>query len=451
VITLTDLRPSILPRPTSLRASVITGSAWTLGGYGTGQLIRLARSLILTRLLFPEAFGVMAVVWAIMYGLEMLSDAGLGPAIVRHERGDSPEFLNTAWTIQVVRGGVLWTAACAIAWPLAAFYGQPDLVLLVPAVGLTAIIGGFASTAVHTCRRKMQFQRLTMVEVGTELVGLLATTLMALAEPSVWALIGGVLVSRTFATVASHTYLPGIRNSFHWDRSAVTELVSFGKWIYLSSAFHFLSIQGDRLLLAYYLDMRQLGIYSIAIMLADAVHALIMKITRGVLLPAYAKVASGERARLLDVSSKARLGLDIIMVLPIGVLAVAAKAIVAVLYDARYQDAGWIFQLLCIRLFMATALLNAECCLVALGHSRYAFWQSISRAVWIVLSIPVGWSHMGVRGVVLAVALSELPVMGVLWFGLLRHRLFSLWCEARSLLFGLLGVLLGIGAQHFMA
>ena len=120
-----------------------------MAGHGASVLIRLASSLILTRLLFPEVYGVMSLVWMVMYGLAMFSDVGLGPAIIRDKRGDDPVFLNTAWTVQAIRGAVLWGGSCLAASPMAAFYGQPELAQLIPVAGLTALIAGFNSTALR--------------------------------------------------------------------------------------------------------------------------------------------------------------------------------------------------------------------------------------------------------------------------------------------------------------
>jgi hypothetical protein len=60
--------------------------------------------LILTRLLFPEAFGLMALVQVFMGGLQMFSDLGVNMSIIQSKRGEDPDFLNTAWTFQILRG-----------------------------------------------------------------------------------------------------------------------------------------------------------------------------------------------------------------------------------------------------------------------------------------------------------------------------------------------------------
>lgn len=435
----------------SLKRLVLRGSGLIIASHGSGQLIRLARSLILTRLLFPEAFGLMSLVWVVMFGLGMLSDLGVGPAIIRDKRGDDPEFLNTAWTFQTIRGVVLSGVACLIAYPMAAFYNEPDLALLIPAAGMFALIAGFNSTAFHTCRRRMEFERLAVLELANEVVAFAITVLWALIDPSVWALVGGALVAQLFLTLASHAYLPGTRNRFRWERSSLRVLIDFGKWVYLNSAFQLVAAQSDRLLLGYYLAMAQLGVYSIAIMLCEAVQVLANKVIRGALFPAYSRIVQHEAYRLRSVFHRGRLGIDVLLVLPIAALMVMGSWIVSVLYDVRYHDAGWMFQVLCIRPLMASALINSEVCLVALGHPQYGFVQSAFRAFWILVSIPIGWLLGGIPGVIWAVALSEVPVLGVLWFGLARHGMFSLQVELRSICFAGLGAILGLGMLRLVS
>ncbi|HBB84471.1 MAG TPA: polysaccharide biosynthesis protein, partial [Sulfitobacter sp.] len=93
-------------------ARALRSTSWIVLSYGGAQAIRLASNLILTRLLFPEAFGLMALIQVVIVGLTLFSDVGIGPSIAQSKRGDDRDFLNTAWTIQAIRGGCLWLAAC---------------------------------------------------------------------------------------------------------------------------------------------------------------------------------------------------------------------------------------------------------------------------------------------------------------------------------------------------
>src|ERR1700722_277242 len=88
----------------SLKGLAIRGAIWTLLGFGTRQVLRLGFNLIVTRLLYPELFGLLSLVYTVVTGLTLFCDLGIAPAVVRDPRGDEAAFLNTAWTMQIVRG-----------------------------------------------------------------------------------------------------------------------------------------------------------------------------------------------------------------------------------------------------------------------------------------------------------------------------------------------------------
>ena len=413
-------------------------------GVGAGQAIRLGKSLILSRLLFPEAYGVMAIVWAVLYALDMLSDVGISPAVIRSQRGDEPNFLNTAWTAKAIRGAVLCAVAVAMAYPISVFYKQPDLSLFVAIAGLTTLLDGFCSTNVYSCQRNMDYSKVTLLELSHEIVGLLVTLTWAYLYPSAWALLGGAVVSRIYLVAASHILLPGIKNQFHWDPKAFHELLHFGKWIFFSSVVYLIYAQGDRMLLGKYLDATTLGVYSIAIMLSESVANVVNKLNTSVLYPALSRVANSELHRLQAVFYRTRLGTDALMVIPIGILIVIGENLVHILYDSRYSEAGWMFQILCVRLMMTTVLVGGSSCLLVLGHSKYLVIQNIFRAIWILLGIPIVWPIYGLEGVVWVVGLTEVPVFFVVWFGMAKNRILSVKHEMRALLFITSGFLIGL-------
>jgi O-antigen/teichoic acid export membrane protein len=437
------------PDKSSLKALVIKGSIWTLAGHGGVLLIRMVRSLIMTRLLFPEVYGLMTLVWAVLTGLQMFADTGILTTIIRDKRGDEPDFLNTAFTANVFRGLLLWVVSCLLAYPVAAIYHQPALAQLLPITGLTALIHGFLSTAMFTRRRHMDFRRLAILEISGETITFAVLVIWAYFFPNVWSLVGGAVIGQAFMVLASHLYLPGIRNRFRWDRSALNTFVGFGKWIYLSSVVYFLSTQSDRFLLGRYLDMAHLGVYGTATVLSGAMQTVVFKINSDVMFPAYSRVVQEGTGRLRQVMLRTRFAMDAGMILPIAVIMVLGTRIVGLLYDPRYHDAGWMLQVLSVRLLVVASISNSESCLVALGHPKYSFVQNSFRTIAMLIAIPVGWALWGVKGVIWAIALSEIPPLMVIWTGAIKHQIFSLAAELRSLLFIGLGALLGFGALQF--
>lgn len=157
-----------------LLARAMRSSALTVAGFGGSQVLRLVSNLVLARLLFPEAFGIMAIVSVIIQGLMQFSDVGVSPAIMQSKRGDDPDFLNTAWTIQMMRGLGLWLAACALAWPVAQIYDSPLLMQLLPVAGLSLLITGFNPTRLDSAKRHLRFGRVTVIDFTVQITGILA-------------------------------------------------------------------------------------------------------------------------------------------------------------------------------------------------------------------------------------------------------------------------------------
>lgn len=90
---------------------MLRAGSWSAIGHGLGQALRLCSNLIMTRLLVPEMFGIMAIATMVTMILGMLSDIGLRQNIIQSKRGEDPVFLNTAWVVQIIRGFALWLMA----------------------------------------------------------------------------------------------------------------------------------------------------------------------------------------------------------------------------------------------------------------------------------------------------------------------------------------------------
>jgi O-antigen/teichoic acid export membrane protein len=427
----------------SLKRVALRGSAVELSGYAAGQALRLAGNLVLSRLLFPEAFGLSALVSVFLVGLELLSDVGLEPCVVQSERGDERRFLDTVWTIQVVRGALLSLLSLLLAWPAALLYGEPQLAALMAVSGLTALLSGFNSTSLYGLRRHVRLAPLMGLEIAGRALGLVVMVLWAWWSPSVWALVAGSFVDCLVHLAGSHWLQRGPRDRPGWDPEAARGVLHFGKWIFASSAVFFFGRQGDRLLLGHYLGMRVLGVYSIALFLSEAVGALVSRITHGVFFPIFSWAARESSERLGQVFYAMRLRSDLLALPAVGGLAVLGDEVVDLLYDDRYADAGWILQALCVRVAMACVSGPCETCLFAQGHTRYALYGNLGMTLWVWVGIPLGWWLAGLTGLVWATALSGIPVLLTVWAPL--RRLGMLRVEREAIAFAAFAAGMGLG------
>jgi len=175
----------------------------------------------------------------------------------------------------------------ALAGPAAEFYEQEILRQLLPAVGLTAFLQGFLSTKVVTAQRHLMLGRATVLELGSQAVGIVVTIGLAMIWPSVWVIVVGGIIGMCSKVALSHFYFPGPANRFQFERSAFGELFNFGKFIFLSSICGFLINNGDRAILGKFVSLTELALYNIAFFFASVPLLLTMRLVNQVMMPLY--------------------------------------------------------------------------------------------------------------------------------------------------------------------
>lgn len=424
-------------RRDSLGARALRSSTWTTFGYVASQGIRLASNLILTRLLVPEAFGIMALVTSLIVGLQMFSDMGTGPAVQKSVRGDDPEFLDTVWTVQVVRGLVLTVLAAVIAWPVAWLYQEPIFAQIFPVAALSLLIGGFTPTSVDTAMRHLQVGRLTRLELLAQALGIGVTIALAASMRSVWALAWGGVIASAISVAVMRFGLGGRRNRLCWAPEPLEELRGFGRWIFLSTICGFLIFNGDRLVLAAYLSLEELGFYNIAYFLGSVPSLLGAAISGRLFIPLYRDSPPSDSPANAQRIGKIRLRLSGFLLLMVAVLALGGEWLVGLLYDPRYAAAGHLVKLIALIQIPALVILGYDVIALAKGDSRRLFGVQAIRAVIYMACLLTGahfWGLYGALGGQAVAALLMYPVT----IRMARH--YGAWQPRSDALLGLAGL-----------
>lgn len=412
----------------TLRQRVLRSGTWTIAGYGISMALRFGGNLILTRLLFPEAFGMMGIIQALMFGVWMLTDVGIGPSIIQSDKGNGPSFLNTAWTVQIIRGFLIWVGLCALAYPISVIYAEPQLLSMIPVVGLGEIIISFKSTKLYTAQRNLEAARVTQIDVGSSAIGLLFTIYLAWLQQSVWALVWGHLITASLKMIASHVALRGIRNQFAWDREALAHLTGFGRWILLSSALTFLYTEGARLVIGAVLDMRQVALFTLANAMNLMFWQAMQQLAANVFFPAYAETHRADPHKLMALVYKARLA----TILPSWTLAVLfvffGAQLMAILYDARYHGSGPMLQQLAAGSLVACVWGSYSGVLLAVGRAATMTMLTGIQIAFQFAGMYLGYRYGGAEGLVMGIAAANwlvYPAHGYVMFriGLWQPRL----------------------------
>jgi O-antigen/teichoic acid export membrane protein len=431
---------------------------WTITSHAGSQILRLASNLIMTRLLAPDLFGIMALANTIMVGLVMFSDLGLDQNIVQSRRSDEKGYLNTVWTVQILRGTLIWIAGLAIAgalyllgsWhllPLTTAYSDPVLPWVFAVLSFIPLVGGFASTKIAMASRQMAVGRWTLIELGSQVTGLAVMVVWALADRSIWAMVVGGLTSQLARVLCSHAFMPGELNHLHWSREHFSEIFHFGKWIFLTSILGFLSASGDRLLLGWLLDPSMLAFYAIALFMISALQEIFFRLCASVAFPAFSEVVRECPSELVRVYYKFRLPLDIAALLGTGLLFSSGHHLIDFLYDDRYRAAGHMLEILSIGIFEVRYSLAGQC-FMAMGLPRLLVPIMAVRLTALFGLLPVFFHVFGVEGAIWIAGGSVLFTLPVTFYFKLKHGLFDLRRELMVLPLLLVGYLFGLAINE---
>lgn len=430
----------------SIKKLAIKGTIWTVAGYGASQILRFGSNIILTHLLFPSLFGFMSLVYVFISGLHLFSDIGISTSVVQSKRGDDPAFLNTAWTLQILRGLILWVGCLLIAWPVSLFYNEPQILLVLPVVGFTEmVITGFSSTSLYTLNRHLSVKQLAIFELGGQVVTIVVMVIWAYFNKTIWALVMGSFVSGIIKLVWSHRMNPGIPNRFVWDKEAVKDLISFGQWIFISTALTFIASQSDRLILAKVFSFEMLGVYGIAYTLADIPKQLIMAVGGKVIFPAYAKLADLPREEFRQKIQRSRKLILIPSAIGLAALVSFGDVVISILYDNRYAAATWMLPILALGIWPVILNTTLDVALFAIGNPRYVAYGCFWSGLFLIGGILIGFHYYGTVGAIIAVPFSNVPPYFVITYGLWRDKLACLGQDisTTALLLACLIVLIG--------
>lgn len=413
------------PRPEheQLGKKTLRGGLWTIGGYAGVQVVRLASNLILTRIFLPDWFGVMLIVNTVMTGIRLFSDVGIGPAVIANPRGDTELFLRTAWTTQILRGFAIWIVSVAIAYPIAQSYAAIDpitglaakpamltLAYLLPVAGFVAVIEGFRSTAVFRLQRGLRFaeqQLLDIIEIVVVAVGMVVWAYVAVVqlklppERAVWALVVPPLLGALAATVTSHFLLRDRRDKLGWDKTCAAELMKIGRWVFLSTALLFLAGQFDRLIFGKLVSESVLGVYGQAATLAAMPAIAVMKVGQSVLFPTFSRVAQ-DPVRFVGVYRRARTMLLVIAAMMVSGMIAAGPFAVHAMYDARFEAAGWMLQLLALGIWFQIVDATNVAGLLAREHPHWMAGGNATKVVFMFALVPIAFYVFGHHGAMTA-------------------------------------------------
>lgn len=271
-----------------LQQKAVKGIFWSfVQKWGRAGLTTIT-FVILSRLLAPEAFGLVALATAFTVFIELFLDQGFGSAIVQREKLD-PEHLDTAFWLNVLTSILMTGGLIAVSGLLGVLFEEPRLASVLRWLSITLILSGLSSTQISILQRKLAFKEFAIRSMVANAVGGIVGIIMAFSGYGVWSLVGQDLASgvvRAIILWSSSDWRPGFKVS----KSHYKELVTFGASIVGNNALTVLTKRSDDLLIGYFLGPTLLGFYTIGYQLLLIIIRLVTEVTNSVAFPTFSRI-----------------------------------------------------------------------------------------------------------------------------------------------------------------
>jgi len=318
--------------------------------------LAFASKIILTRLLAPEAMGLMVLIISLTALFEVLTEVGIKQSVIQNKKGAQAEYLNMAWWFQSLRGIGLYAVAFFLTpWICGFYFDKPELLALhskaelismVRTMFLVFLFGGFVSPRIYVLEKKFQFGKSVLIKQGSGVFGTAITIILAFMMQNVWALVIGFTSSILLLCISSHVFCP-FRPMFSYDRESFQNIYRFARGMLGLPLLTYIAFNIDVLVAGKMLSAGLVGMYGMALVLARAPQDLFGRIISPILLPAFAEKQDNKEALC-----KAVLGITKITTLfaiPLVTLAIIfSKDILSLVYGQQYSAVAAPFGLLCI-------------------------------------------------------------------------------------------------------
>lgn len=404
----------------SLRAQVTQGLKWQAVNIAGRQLFSLVVFTLLARLLDPADFGLMGLIYLYLLLTGMLTDQGMGTALVQRA-SLQPQHWDTAFWFGIGCASVICLSTILLAAPLALLLGEPRLTPLLRWASLSIVFTAAASIQQTFFAREMDFRRPALRNLVGSLAGGSVGICMALTGCGVWALVGQQLASALSGTAflwLVSTYRPTLRFSYPHLR----ELLGVSSSVFISTLISFITSRLDQLVIGRFAGANDLGLYVVAGKAPELAKMAILQPVTDVLVPAMAKLQHDHSRMRQVIYQGTELNAVVMFAVYVGIAAIS-NDLVPVLFGSKWAPAADVCALLSLYALAGALQVFFYPALIATGLTGGFVALSAIQAVGVLLACVAGIGF-GVPYLVGGLILNSLLI--AVPFALLLHRRIGL-------------------------
>jgi len=321
--------------------------SWAIFSKIAESLIRFSSNLILTKILVPEAFGLMATAQVILSLIDLFTDLGIRTSLIQNQNGDKKEFLNTAWSISIYRGLIIFGILFLAAPFLSDFYNEPRLTMVIRILSISILVQAFSNPALALLFRKLETLKQFYWEIGSQFVGFILTTVIAFLFPSVWAMISGYILTNIIRLILSYWLIPYFPK-LEITPEAKKELISFGKHILINTLATWLFFNIDKLLISKLFGVKVMGSYIIGLNIALIIEQMVIQLFYKIMFPTFSRLINSPEILKEKLFNYSNIMTSVTSVV-LAILYISSGSVVQFLYGKSFALAALIIGWLSIR------------------------------------------------------------------------------------------------------
>jgi lipopolysaccharide exporter len=321
-----------------LKQSVFRGGVWLGAGSTTEQAFRFLRNMILTRILVPEAFGLMAIVLSATTLIQVMVDVGASQALIQNRKGSQESHVRAAWWLALTRSVGLYAIIYAAAPFIGRFYANGELTGLARIAMLSIVFEGAISPLAYVAVKEMKFRKWAAVANGGGIIGVAVAIGLSFVLRDVWALAIGFLSENAARCILSFILCPWTPR-IPENLDAMRDLWKFSKGLVGLAFLNLIFIRADIFVLGKLYSAAQLGIYTLGIYLIQTPVVFITDILSQTLFPAFSRIQD-DHERMNRILVKATSAIVLVGLPAVVFLVFCGRSLLTILYGHRYGEAS---------------------------------------------------------------------------------------------------------------
>jgi len=242
-----------------IKAKTVRAAGWVAGTRVIAQVISFAFGIALARLLIPDDFGLIAMVLVFTGLANLLSDVGLGAALIQKKDAQEVHFSSVFW-LNLAVGCLLAAILYIVAPVLGQFYERVEVEGICRTLALMFPVGALAMVARTRLIKDLEFKYISLSEVVALVISGVVAVTLAVKGFGYWSLVTHILLQQIIKTII-------IWNVASWkptrafNRDALRILMGFSLSVFATQLLQYITRNIDKLLLGKFLGGQPLGIY----------------------------------------------------------------------------------------------------------------------------------------------------------------------------------------------